>query len=93
MPSITEFSVPINSETENMPGNKDNDDIAVVAKEAPVTKERVPATYTKYSIKDPGVARADVAVSIDKPNGDQEWASKVGDHVRSPTATEGSQRT
>ena len=72
--------------------NGDSPSITVVAKEAPITVKRIPATHINAAIDNPGVARADIAVSIDKPSGDQEWASKVRGYVRSHNGNRGVQR-
>ena len=61
-------------------GKKDGG-IKVVAKNNPVTSERLPAIYANQFIDNPGVARGNVAASVDTPDGDREWAGKVKDYV------------
>jgi hypothetical protein len=48
----------------------------VVADKTPVTKERLPAMNVGDMVPSPGVARADVAASLEKPDGDVDWAKK-----------------
>lgn len=55
--------------------------IKIVAKNNPLTAEHLPAMYTDQFIENPGVARGNVAVSVDKPDGDSEWLSKVKEYV------------
>ncbi|CRG87595.1 putative peroxygenase 3 [Talaromyces islandicus] len=63
-------------------GKKDNDiEIKVVASKAKVTSQRLPATFTDQFIKNPGLARSNLAVSVDKPNGDLEWRSRVKNYT------------
>ncbi|KAK1144499.1 hypothetical protein N8T08_005372 [Aspergillus melleus] len=61
-------------------GKKDGG-IKVVAKNDPVTSERLPAIYANQFIDNPGVARGNVAASVDTPDGDREWAGKVKDYT------------
>jgi hypothetical protein len=61
--------------------------IQTTAPNCPVTSERPPATSTATSIPNPAVARANAAISADKPNGDADHIAKYGDYVhpsRSP---------
>ncbi|RAQ52827.1 calcium binding protein Caleosin [Aspergillus flavus] len=76
MPSKVNIDTSLKDEKNDML-NGDGPNINVVAKEAPITVKRIPATHINEAIDNPGVARADVAVSIEKPSGDQEWANKV----------------
>ncbi|GAQ09865.1 probable peroxygenase 3 [Aspergillus lentulus] len=55
--------------------------IQTTAPNCPVTSERPPATSTATSIPNPAVARANAAVSIDKPNGDADYIAKYGDYT------------
>jgi hypothetical protein len=59
-----------------------NDKIQTTAPICPVTSQRTPATSTATSIPNPGIARANAAISIDNPNGDADYIAKYGDYVR-----------
>ena len=53
---------------------------------APVTYKRVQAINSDDKLDKPGVARANAAVSSDKPNGEPEQVAKYKDYVgRTPT--------
>lgn len=56
--------------------------IQTAAPNCPVTSERPPAPSTATSIPNPGVARANAAISIDNPNGDADYIANYGDFVR-----------
>ncbi|KAF7173537.1 hypothetical protein CNMCM5623_005760 [Aspergillus felis] len=58
-----------------------NDKIQTTAPNCPVTSKRTPATSTATSIPNPGVARANAAISIDNPNGDADYIAKYGDYT------------
>jgi hypothetical protein len=49
--------------------------------EVPVTEERVPAVNADDNINKPGVARANLAPSKEKPSGSTEFAEKYKDYV------------
>lgn len=53
--------------------------IQTAAPNCPVTSERPPAPSTATSIPNPGVARANAAISIDNPNGDADYIANYGD--------------
>jgi hypothetical protein len=46
-----------------------------------VTSQRLPATFTDQFIENPGLARSNLAESVDKLDGDQEWRDKVKEYV------------
>ncbi|GMF92606.1 unnamed protein product [Aspergillus oryzae] len=91
MPSKVNIDTSLKDEKNDM-HNGDGPNITVVAKEAPITVKRIPATHINEAIDNPGVARADVAVSIEKPSGDQEWANKVRGYVCSNNGNHNIQR-
>ncbi|KAJ6001210.1 hypothetical protein N7481_001619 [Penicillium waksmanii] len=53
-----------------------NNEIVVVAEKSYITSERLPAVSLANTIESPGIARANTAVSEEKPDGDLEWARK-----------------
>jgi hypothetical protein len=58
--------------------------IQTTAPNCPVTFQRPLATSTATSIPNPGVARANAAISIDNPDGDADYIAKYGDYVCLP---------
>jgi hypothetical protein len=46
-----------------------------------VASQRLPATFTDQFIGNPGLARSNLAASVDKPDEDQEWRDKVKEYV------------
>jgi peroxygenase len=60
---------------------KENNETVVVAEKSLVTSKRLPAVSLADVIENPGVARANVSVSVDKPEGDLEWARKNEGYV------------
>jgi hypothetical protein len=70
----------IGKETEESP------DFAVTVKKSSVTWKRVPATYIDDRIEKPGVPRANLAVSTEKPHGD-EHGKRFKDYVSQVNAT------
>lgn len=60
---------------------EENNDTVVIAEKSYITSERLPAVSLANDIENPGVARANAAVSVEKPEGDLEWARKVDGYV------------
>jgi hypothetical protein len=60
---------------------KKNNETVVIAEKSYITSRRIPAVSLADTIENPGVARANAAVSIDKPEGDLEWARKCDGYV------------
>ncbi|KAJ5981964.1 hypothetical protein N7451_012064 [Penicillium sp. IBT 35674x] len=56
---------------------KEKNETMVVSEKSYITGRRLPAVFLANAIKNPGIARANVAVSVDKPGGDLEWAKKM----------------
>ncbi|KAJ5982365.1 hypothetical protein N7451_012465, partial [Penicillium sp. IBT 35674x] len=56
---------------------KENYETMVVSEKSYITGRRLPAVFLANVIKNPGVARANVAVSVDKLGGDLEWAKRM----------------
>ncbi|CAP78963.1 Pc03g00010, partial [Penicillium rubens Wisconsin 54-1255] len=48
----------------------------IIAEKSGITSKRLPAVSLADAIENPGVARANAAVSVEKPEGDLEWARK-----------------
>merc|ERR1711964_582313 len=71
----------------NMPtvdGEKRNqNEIIVSVKSSTVSKERLPMLDCDEYIQKPGIARASLAPSIERPQGSIGHAEQVGDYVRS----------
>jgi hypothetical protein len=62
-----------------------NNETVVVAEKSYITSKRLPAISLADAIENPGVARANAAVSVEKPEGDLEWARKCDGYVRKGT--------
>jgi peroxygenase len=60
---------------------EENNEIVVIAEKSYITSKRLPAVSLANAIENPGVARANAAVSVEKPEGDLEWARKVDGYV------------
>jgi len=65
-------------------GEKRNqNEIIVSVKSSTVSKERLPMLDCDEYIQKPGIARANLAPSIERPQGSIGHAEQVGDYVRS----------
>ncbi|KAF3011281.1 hypothetical protein E8E15_000185 [Penicillium rubens] len=53
-----------------------NNETVIIAEKSGITSKRLPAVSLADAIENPGVARANAAVSVEKPEGDLEWARK-----------------
>jgi hypothetical protein len=60
---------------------EENNETVVIAGKSYITSKRLPAVFLANTIENPGVARANAAVSVDKPEGDLEWARKCDGYV------------
>jgi hypothetical protein len=86
MPSYTDYqsmsatAIGQQQITDIKKGKKDGG-IKVVAAKSKVTSQRLPATFTDQFIENPGLARSNLAASVDKPDGDQGWRDKVKEYV------------
>ncbi|KAG2412871.1 hypothetical protein HFD88_010428 [Aspergillus terreus] len=87
MPSYEELNSSVSPTTlgqgqiaEIKEGKKDGG-VKIVARNSHVTSERLPAIYTDQFIENPGLARGNAAVSVDKPDGDREWVRGVKEYT------------
>jgi peroxygenase len=58
-----------------------NNETVIIAEKSGITSKRLPAVSLADAIENPGVARANAAVSVEKPEGDLEWARKCDGYV------------
>jgi hypothetical protein len=60
---------------------EENNETVIIAKNSYITSRRLLALSLANDIDNPGVARANAAVSVEKPEGDLEWARKNDGYV------------
>lgn len=60
---------------------EENNETVVIAEMSYITSKRLPAVSLADAIQNPGVARANAAVSVEKLEGDLEWARNYGGYV------------
>ena len=65
----------------NIKTTEEDNETVVIAKNSYITSRRLLAV-SLAEIDNPGVARANAAVSVEKPQGDLEWARKNDGYVR-----------
>lgn len=60
---------------------EENNETVVIAEKSYITSKRLPAVSLANAIENPGIARANAAVSVEKPEGELEWARKCDGYV------------
>lgn len=65
----------------NISAAERNNETVVIAPESYITSKRLPAASLADAIENPGVARANAALSVEQPEGDLEWARKNDGYV------------
>lgn len=82
MPSMSSDYTKLDSGQDHCDASGASCNFNVAAQNAPVTYSRVQAIDADEKIDQPSIARANAAVSMEKPDGDPENTRKFKDYVR-----------
>lgn len=81
MPEPTTHTIKARERKPYIKAAEENNKTVIIADQSYITSERLPAVFLANTIENPGVARANAAVSVEKPEGDLKWARKCDGYV------------